>query len=573
MTDLINVQISFAILCVAMLLTIGIARLKHGWSRFALLVLVVWGPSVLLIAAIMANGFPPPPPREMHENLAFAPTWMGLLRSVVLSVLVWFYIVPFIGLISFRSGRSWASRWKLKWPCLCLALTATGVFVSILAADRQVVKSLQGRRQEARAVMAEAERPPLARENNAATLYERALADMRQETDLPEWSEYVGKADFDVQDAAVVEFLHAKQRMLERLQHAAMVSECQFPPSANSPDAFHRSLNADLEWICEWLLLDARARAAQGDWRRCWERFLAVDGVIRHLGQSTKTDWQDTSHHIEYKRYRTLEAVLALKALSRDALGDAFPIQARPRRYRDAFHRALAVEHAGVEDTTAGIVIQDPDAYRAIGRRLPRHRSSAGPFLRVYFWQDDLSFGSRSVRRLCGALGEPFVPDAFAFDVIDDVWPISHIGMRAKTIELLQLDETRTENAFQVDALASLSDLARAAEGFRLLHGSYPTSLNDLVPEFIDQVPLDPYGGAPLRAIVADGGLVLYSVGWDGEDNGGRETLSRDENQKPLLSDWTFCLGGTFQARRIAPRAAEVVGESPYPRIKADGPD
>jgi hypothetical protein len=68
-----------------------------------------------------------------------------------------------------------------------------------------------------------------------------------------------------------------------------------------------------------------------------------------------------------------------------------------------------------------------------------------------------------------------------------------------------------------------------AIELFRRERGVYPRTLEDTVPEYLDAVPLDIYTGKPLsyRRLDAtqEGGnhaYILYSVGRDGEDNGGR---------------------------------------------------
>jgi hypothetical protein len=42
-----------------------------------------------------------------------------------------------------------------------------------------------------------------------------------------------------------------------------------------------------------------------------------------------------------------------------------------------------------------------------------------------------------------------------------------------------------------------------------------------LVPRYLKEIPVDPYDGAPLRMRRLDDGLVIYSVGPDGKDNGG----------------------------------------------------
>ena len=41
-------------------------------------------------------------------------------------------------------------------------------------------------------------------------------------------------------------------------------------------------------------------------------------------------------------------------------------------------------------------------------------------------------------------------------------------------------------------------------------------------PEFLAEVPTDPYDGRPIRMRHVDGGLVLYSIGRDRKDDGGR---------------------------------------------------
>lgn len=69
-------------------------------------------------------------------------------------------------------------------------------------------------------------------------------------------------------------------------------------------------------------------------------------------------------------------------------------------------------------------------------------------------------------------------------------------------------------------------DSARAAvaiERFRLRHGERPRTLDSLVPEFLPEVPLDPFDGKPLRFRLDSHEYRLYSVGSDGIDQGGQE--------------------------------------------------
>jgi hypothetical protein len=68
-------------------------------------------------------------------------------------------------------------------------------------------------------------------------------------------------------------------------------------------------------------------------------------------------------------------------------------------------------------------------------------------------------------------------------------------------------------------------DLARVAialERYRLAMGMYPESLDALSPRFMDEIPHDIIGGEPLHyERTNDGQFILYSVGWNGRDDGG----------------------------------------------------
>jgi hypothetical protein len=61
-----------------------------------------------------------------------------------------------------------------------------------------------------------------------------------------------------------------------------------------------------------------------------------------------------------------------------------------------------------------------------------------------------------------------------------------------------------------------------ALERYRLAHDRWPDSLEKLVPEFLNQVPLDPYDRKPLRYVRLKDGVAIYSMGPDGIDNGGK---------------------------------------------------
>ncbi len=67
-------------------------------------------------------------------------------------------------------------------------------------------------------------------------------------------------------------------------------------------------------------------------------------------------------------------------------------------------------------------------------------------------------------------------------------------------------------------------DLMRARlqiERYRLRHGDWPDTLNDLVPEFADAVPLDVWDNTPLIYHRQGAGFRLYALGRDRDDDNG----------------------------------------------------
>lgn len=81
--------------------------------------------------------------------------------------------------------------------------------------------------------------------------------------------------------------------------------------------------------------------------------------------------------------------------------------------------------------------------------------------------------------------------------------------------------------------------LGLAAERFRLQEDRLPESLDELVPDFIDSVPTDPFDGQPMRLAVTEKGIVIYSIDEDLVDDGG---LVERQSTRPYFRDVGFLL-------------------------------
>ena len=80
----------------------------------------------------------------------------------------------------------------------------------------------------------------------------------------------------------------------------------------------------------------------------------------------------------------------------------------------------------------------------------------------------------------------------------------------------------------RVRAHLDLAQTALALERHRLATGKLPQQLDELVPQYLEKAPLDPFDGQPIRYHPGTPGYVLYSIGEDGHDNGGRERSEKD---------------------------------------------
>ena len=92
------------------------------------------------------------------------------------------------------------------------------------------------------------------------------------------------------------------------------------------------------------------------------------------------------------------------------------------------------------------------------------------------------------------------------------ILPATALPNFSKAIQRTACNQTLVNEAF----------IACGLERYRLAKGQYPEGLDALAPQFAEKLPHDIVGGQPLKYHrTADGRFVLYSVGWNGKDDGG----------------------------------------------------
>jgi hypothetical protein len=98
------------------------------------------------------------------------------------------------------------------------------------------------------------------------------------------------------------------------------------------------------------------------------------------------------------------------------------------------------------------------------------------------------------------------------------------------------------------EATKEMVATAIALKRYQLKNGNYPMMLSELTPEFLSPVPIDPVDGQPLRyRLKADGTFLLYSIGFNGKDDGGNPALEKGAKLEDYYSwptphslDWVW---------------------------------
>ncbi len=111
---------------------------------------------------------------------------------------------------------------------------------------------------------------------------------------------------------------------------------------------------------------------------------------------------------------------------------------------------------------------------------------------------------------------------------------------------LAPLNKRCCEEELRAIAMLRTAYVGLALERYRLAHGRWPAGLKELVPQYLPEIPLDPFDGASLRLRRTETGIVIYSVSLDRIDQQGHQLA------KPLASgsDISFELLDPEQRRR-----------------------
>jgi hypothetical protein len=500
------------------------------WLRWLVPAVVVM--VILLPAALLAFG--------LHFLYRAGPVSLASLIGAT-GWLAGFLVGALAIMVAAKRGAA-NQPWPRRSLSVAFAIAAVLTAITMANLDVAVKGQIAAARVEAGAkALALVPRPQDA--PNAAAIYRRAFAALtpREQAATADsgraqpWSQY-DRTLFDADDVGQRQFLDSQQRGLALLREAAAVPYCSFErdwSSETSPLDMPLPELPQLRYGATLLAYDALDRAQRGDGRAALDNVTAIFGMARHVNFPLLIELV-AARAIEETGAKALEDVLTLAPPTAEDLGRLDLIKGEA--FRERLRRVFAMEEAwgmaAFVMLATGRGRTSPDIQATTPMDALGASMLDSPLYRIFFLEDDLASFRRHMRLSRDNANRP-APAVFeSLDAQED--EIRHTrGGGILSGLLLPASGRCLYAAVDGDATRHLVRLALAAARYRKKHGAYPDKLTELTPEFVAEVPADPYDGRPIRLRREGAGIVLYSIGRDRRDHSGC-AWDRDKNEGDL---------------------------------------
>jgi hypothetical protein len=308
---------------------------------------------------------------------------------------------------------------------------------------------------------------------------------------------------------------------------------------------------ADFRQGARVLALSAMVNASDGDAKTGLADVAAICGMARHLRRDPMLISSLVARALQDIAARALEKVLAISSPARADL-DALDLDSGAS-YRRVLQRALRMEEAMTVAFFGTLAEKDtgPMMERINGQLIepsdaPLLLRLASPVLRVFLLESDLDDYRRIMEKCRRSAAYTYARGMNVWQKLDEIDEDQMRGVGVVTRMVAPVYSRARKSLAGGDAVVRLSTLAVAMAKHRAKTGQYPGSLAELGQDLIPAVPLDPFDGKPLRMKVQADAILLYSVGPDGKDDGGK----REETPGQIAKDITIRLArGTVHAK------------------------
>jgi len=473
------------------------------------------------------------------------------LEVVIRGPLETMFLAQMLGTVALWCCGLWmcgglaAARWSKKW--LAAALGAAMVLLPMTFAhlDAAVQRRLTVLRDEVGvlALSVAPARPP--DRDNAALVYAQVFERLPEE--WPEaYDEWTTTKD-EAADPTAVAFpvdafrglLDENRQAINLLRAAAAKSGCYFEREYTQPSTSMLMPELqDMREAARLLDLSARRHAAEGDFVEALSEIDVIYTMAEHMSADPFAVSQLIAQVIQSKAIEALEAMLIESELSEDALS---AIQtATGFSARGQLLRCLRIEqttglwvYCEMAESTGGAGPLEGIGVSFTRAFQPDRLVSTSSLFRVLRVSADLADFRRVTERYQQAARLPIYEAQPVLQRIEDEFEDNPPGVVAGL--LCGVWRPIIQAAARSDALRASAQVGLAMHRYRAAHGQFPVSLDELVPDALPAVPRDPYDGQPIRLVTTDDGWVVYSIGPDMVDDGGRVRYGHPDVTGDLL--------------------------------------
>ncbi|MGB2864552.1 MAG: hypothetical protein WBC05_14585 [Sedimentisphaerales bacterium] len=324
----------------------------------------------------------------------------------------------------------------------------------------------------------------------------------------------------------ITEYVTDNNEALELFHQAAGIEYCRYPINLSAGLSTLLPYMSNMRNAARLLELEAIMHAEDGDGAAATLSAISGFGIARSLAREPLTISQLVRGGCQNIAISTIEQIVNRVELTDKQLLELI------ERVRES-ERISDISRAFVGERCVGIAfIRDPEGV-LMGGNIP---ILARPVLSLYktvgmaeadavIFLDLMDGYMKSTRlplherqKAADAVSAKIQSTSKVHVLLHEIMPALS---RATTLELRTIAHLRT------------ADAALAAQRYRLASGKFPDKLADLVPTYLQSVPEDPFDGNELRYKRLGPGFVVYSIGDDLSDDGGKEKPPRKTKDSP----------------------------------------
>ena len=511
--------------------TAAAARTQRPWLRLLLEAMAVLAPVVTLAPFVAFTGF-----------LAFVkhlPTnWFGPTLAAFLSALIGGVWIVWAGLARAHAQPlraeadpvPLAARWPLVGLAAAFVIAKAVSFGTLLIIDNAVAAQAPYLRLEAAQLMQNNLPPMVAESQNAAPLYQQAFAILDADPALKEQDSPLTKATIiDVASPGVIDLLARHAATLDLIRRAADRDSCRYQRDWTRP-SFDMLLPEmqSLRKAAQLLVLKTRREAADGNAEDALRDVALIQRIGRHAASEPILISNLVGIAIDTMALDTLAQVLPTLRKSDLAVLDAPEIRdliTTPPAFASHLYGEEAFGlsvFADLSDDQRGVINLVDLLGNGQSQPSALHIPPLSLLYRVFFLPADLA-GYRSIMtqyQAAASRTEPYPDLTKRIDAIETQIRDGSPGMLSSMIvpALGAVFRSQTRSVAHHRAATALV----AATQQRLETGAVPETFDELAAQLVPPASRDPFtADQPLVLKQTDDAVLVYSIGHDGEDDGG----------------------------------------------------